>query len=199
MKKGREFKKIAEFFLAHRLYTPSDSIPDAGIPTLMRNMEMDGDYLYIINPPGNDYGPLLTFKIGDEKIELINDGSEFKATFHDNKYIWRNNLILNEVYNKKYVMFNEIVSADIYKYRTPLLRIENHIPIAIDKYLVEGEDSLTCLYGQLGYMTFKNGFFYGFNPWTEICSCVNQYFTEDEEFVTPIVGEQVYDYPIMSL
>ena len=197
MKKGKEFKKIGEFPLEHRLYTPLISDPGFKCPTLTRNIQMDGDYLYLLNPPGNNYGPLLTFKINAEKIELINDGSEFKATFNDYEYIWRKDLILNEAHNKKYLQFEETAfyNKDGNDCRIPLLRIVDNIPVPIPKHMEEVESSGICIdWALFSIHNFKNEFGYVVNTRWRFTS--NLYFTEDEDFITPIIGEQVYTSPI---
>ena len=152
MRPGLRFVKEAEFPFPHGVFHFYYANPDVQSPTWMRNMVMNGDYLYLLNSVGNDYGPLLTFKIGDRSIEMVHDGREFITEDDGYPFVFRNNLQLNEIYEKKYLEYHQDACQDQqWPGGSALYRLDDNIPVVV---WPPGR-SIGCFYW---YRSFKNKF-----------------------------------------
>jgi hypothetical protein len=183
MKPGMRFRKIADYPLPHQLYGYHLEGPqyEGQAPTFMLGMAMDGEYLYILNPPGNGYGALLTLQIEENAITLVNDGTAFPEIA--GVYALRNNVQINEVFGKKYLSYMDqdcdpTAAHGGTKYLI-LYRLENNTPVFLRR------DAKQCFSSYLEWAySFKNEYLYEHytNAADEPCPNQISIFDQAEQF-----------------
>jgi hypothetical protein len=152
----------------------------------MRNMAMDGEYLYLLNAPGNDDGPLLTFNLSNDQISLANDGRAFITPDDSYPFVFRNNIQLFDALGNKYLTYHQQACRDRWSPGgNSLFRIESGLPVMVRPPAQSG----LCFIWDRSY---KNGFGTAFNDYnTGSCIALVTILGEDEQFQIAQEGDQV--------
>jgi hypothetical protein len=195
MHPGRRFQKEGDIAFPHDPY----QIAGGGqIPIWMRNMVMDGDYLYLLNGSGNDLGPILTFSLGGGNITLVHDGREFIVPEYDEyPLVFRVNLQLNEAHGNKYLMYFSMACRTAYTSSDySYFRLEKGIPLVIH-FPREGAGSPGGYCDSDFLYSFKNDFRKSFSWYVPMfCAPGLEYFGEDEQFHDDVPNvDNVWNYP----
>jgi hypothetical protein len=194
MNPGSRFQEEAGIEFPHGLFHPSWQNPEAGVPTLMRNMVMDGEYLYLLNGTGNEFGPLVTLRLDGRSIEMINDGREFIVPEYDEyPFVFRLNLQLNQVYDNRYLLYHAEACRNFYSPGNDFFsRLENGVIEGIQKLSPTDQ---ACNYWDYN---FKNAFYNGIN-WHAYPPCFGgvTYFAPDEQFYSAgdlVANDRIYGF-----